>query len=132
MKNILYLGLLLLFIGSCATKNPISKKENYNKENVVRIANDSLEYEIIIMDNEFYNYLNTVVKPMSFYTIDYLEGRNTLYVTLWNDRVRVGYKPLLYENIIDYQNDVHYGLEVNFKLYTYFKFVEKEYGEKFY
>jgi len=64
------------------------------------------------------------------YSIDYLENKNKFYVSKWNDRVRNAYRPNLYENIIDYDYNKHYGLEVNYKLYNYFKFVEKEYDEK--
>lgn len=131
MKNIVYLFLAVLFVWSCATSNPVSKKINSKKEEAVRIANDSLEYEITITDIGFKSYLATA-KPMSFYTVNYLEHKNRLYVTLWNERFRSGYKPNFYESEIYYDYNIHYGLEVNYLLYNYFKFVEKKYGEKFY
>jgi len=80
MKYFYYLCLTLILVWSCASKNTITKKVNKDNKSIVRIANDSLKYEI---------------------------------------------------NIIDYDYNKHYGLEVNYKLYNYFKFVEKEYGEKF-
>jgi len=126
-----YLFLIGLIFGSCATKNTFSKKKIAKKEAPVRIANDSLEYEITIIDIGFNSYLATA-KPMSYYSIDYLEHKNALYVTLWNDRYRSSFRPNIYENEIDYKPNIHYGLEVNYKLYNYFKFVEKKYGEKFY
>jgi len=131
MKSFYYLGLTLIFVWSCASKNPITKNNNNDKNNIVKIANDSLKYEITITDIRFNNYLHTVAKPMTFYTVDYLENKNKIYVSEWNNRFREAYKPNLYENIIDYDYNTHYGLEVNYKLYNYFKFVEKEYGEKF-
>jgi len=131
MKNIVYLFLAILFFWSCATKSMVSKKTISKKEEPVRIANDSLEYEIIIIDIGFNSYLATAM-PMSYYSIDYLEHKNQLYVTLWNERFISNYKPNLYENQIDYDFNISYGLEVNYKLYNYFKFVEKKYGEKFY
>ena len=131
MKSFYYLCFALFLVWSCASKNAMVKQTNNHKNDVVRIANDSLKYEITIIDIRFHNYLETIAKPMSFYSIDYLENKNKFYVSKWNDRVRNAYKPNLYENIIDYDYNIHYGLEVNYKLYNYFKFVEKEYGEKF-
>ena len=130
MKNFVYLFLSALFIWSCATKTTLSKKSIPKKEEPVRIANDSLEYEITIIDIGFNSYL-AMAKPQTFYTVDYLESKNRIYVSFWNERYRTGYKPNLYENEINYKYDIHYGLEVNYLLYNYFKFVEKKYGEKF-
>jgi len=130
MKNFVYLFLSTLFIWSCATNTTLSKKSISKKEEPVRIANDSLEYEITIIDIGFNSYLATA-KPQTFYTVDYLESRNRIYVSFWNERYRNGYKPNFYENEINYKYDIHYGLEVNYLLYNYFKFVEKKYGEKF-
>jgi len=130
MKNFVFLFLSTLMIWSCATKTTISKKSISKKEEPVRIANDSLEYEITIIDIGFNSYLATA-KPKTFYTVDYLESKNRIYVSFWNERYRNGYKPNLYENEINYDYNIHYGLEVNYLLYNYFKFVEKKYGEKF-
>lgn len=133
MKQFIYLILTLIFIASCATKNTIVKntKVKSDKDGIVRIENDSLEYQIIIYDIKFSNYLEFVAKPMSYYTIDYLETKNIIYVSEWNDRFLRGLKPNLYENKIDFDSSIHYGLEVNYKLFNYFKYVEREYGEKF-
>ena len=129
MKTIFYLFMVALFVWSCGAKSSIVKKTSIN-EGVVTIANDSLEYEITIIDIKFYNYLITA-KPMSYYSVNYLENKNRFYVSSWNDRVRRGYKPNIYENVIEYEYHMHYGLEVNYKLYKYFRFVETEYGERF-
>jgi len=52
-----------------------------------------------------------------------------LYVSEWNARAL---NPLkygdFYETQIDYQSNIDYGIDLNFKLYQYFQFIEKEYG----
>jgi len=64
MKNLLYYLAIGLFIISCASTNKTTVKNNNNlPEGAVRIANDSLEYEIIIFDVGFETYLNTIAKP---------------------------------------------------------------------
>jgi hypothetical protein len=125
--------LFLLFMGCNSTKTTKTSDANLSKE-VVRIANDSLEYEIIIMDIGFDTYLNTIAKPMNFYSKGYYENKNRFYVTEWNIRARnpLRYRRNIYENQIDYDFNVDYGLEVNYKLYNYFKFVEYKYNQRFF
>lgn len=130
MKTILYFFFAMFMIWSCGSSKNSAQKTTKN-EGVVRIANDTLQYEITIIDNGFLTYLISIAKPMSYYSVEFLETKNQFYVSEWNNRFRNGYKPSLYENLIDYDNNIHYGLEVNYKLYNYFKFVESQYGERF-
>jgi len=140
MKNLLYYLAIGLFIISCASTNKTTVNNNNNNNNnnnlpegAVRIANDSLEYEIIIFDIGYETYLNTIAKPEWYYTQNYLETKNRFYVTEWNIRALnpLRYNPDIYENVIDYNFNTNYGLEVNYKLYNYFKFVEYKYKEVF-
>jgi hypothetical protein len=136
MKHLLYLLTFLVLLISCSTtQSTQSSKTQTNTdlpEGAVRIANDELEYEIIIIDIGFENYLITA-KPMSYYSETYLESKNKFYVSTWNYRASnlIKYDSKIYENIIDYDYNIHYGLEVNYKLYNYFKFVEERYNQKF-
>ena len=134
MKNLLYYLAIGLFIISCASTNKTIVKNNNNlPEGAVRIANDSLEYEIIIFDVGFETYLNTIAKPDWYYTQDYLETKNRFYVTEWNIRVNNPrrYNPSIYENQINYDFNIDYGLDLNYKLYNFFKFVEYKYKQIF-
>ncbi|MFD1293760.1 DUF6146 family protein [Lutibacter holmesii] len=134
MKNLLKCFVLIFFIISCGStsKTTVKNKKNTSEE-AVRIANDSLEYEIIIFDIGFNTYLNTIAQPQGYYSLQYLENKNKFYVSKWNIRVQNPYKynPKIYENIIDYDFSTDYGLEVNYKLFNYFKFVEYKYKEVF-
>jgi len=134
MKTIFYYTAVGLFIAACSSTTKTATKEGNLEQEVVRIANDSLEYEIIIMDIGFETYLNTIAKPMNFYSQEYYESKNSFYVTEWNIRARnpLRYRSDIYENEIDYDFNVDYGLEVNYKLYNYFKFVEYKYRQRFF
>jgi len=138
MKNTIYTLLLLLsiiIIASCSSgnnrssKSPdgISKVEN----DTIRIANDSLEYEIIIIEPGFYSWLATQ-PPRGFYAQSTLEIRNNFKVNIYNLRViNPGrFDPNLYPFRIDYNNNIDYGYEVNYLLYNYFLFFEKRYNQK--
>lgn len=133
MKYLLYFFIASLFIVSCGTSTKTISKTNLDAT-PVKIENDSLQYEITIIDNGFNTYLNTIAKPKNFYSQDYYEIKNKFYVTEWNIRVQnpLRYNNSIYENKIDYDFNTNYGLEVNYKLYNYFKFVEYKYKQKFF
>jgi len=134
MKNIFYYATIGLLIVGCSSSTKTTSNETNLPKEVVRIANDSLEYEIIIMDIGFETYLNTIAKPENFYSQEYYENKNRFYVTEWNIRAQnpLRYRSDIYENEIDYDFNVDYGLEVNYKLYNYFKFVEYKYNQRFF
>ena len=131
MKNLYYLLAVIGFlVWSCGTTQKTVTVPQGVEEQPVVIANDSLEYEIIIIDPGFTTYLNTIARPMSYYSQSFLENHNQIYVTEWNNRVRNPsmYNPNIYENIIDYNPGVDYGLEVNYKLFWYFQFAQRKYN----
>lgn len=134
MKTLFYYIAIGLFIAGCSSTTKTTTKESNLPQKVVRIANDSLEYEIIIMDIGFETYLYSIAKPMNYYSKEYYETKNKFYVTEWNIRARnpLRYRSDIYENEIDYDFNVDYGLEVNYKLYNYFKFVEHKYRQRFF
>ena len=86
----------------------------------VRIANDSLEYEIIIIDAGFNSWLMSRAKPRNYYGQSYLETKNNFWVTEWN--IRANYPQRysdMYQMRIDYSPRINYGYEVNYLLYNY-------------
>ena len=101
-------------------------------QDTVRIANDSLAYEIIIIEPGFNSWLVSTAKPEGFYSQQYMEARNWQYVTEWNQRVLQPqrYDPNLYEMQIDYQPQIDYGYEVNYKLYNYFIYFQLTYNQR--
>lgn len=132
MKQVYYIFLFAIIVYSCGTSNKTLSNIQTLEEEAVVISNDSLEYEIIIMDIGFNTYLNSIAKPVNFYSQNYYEIKNYLYVTEWNVR---HFNPLkygnFYENYIDYQPNIDYGLDVNYKLFNYFRFCEHKYRIRF-
>lgn len=136
MKNLLYILLLGIFIYSCGASRDrnLRSEEIANAENdTVRIANDSLEYEIIIIEPGFNLFINTYAKPEGYYSQDYLESKNQILVSEYNSRVRQPqfYNPNLYVNEINYDPNVDYGYEVNYLLYNYFVYFSRQYNQNF-
>ncbi|MFT5215262.1 MAG: hypothetical protein ACI83H_000370 [Glaciecola sp.] len=135
MKKLALLITTMAFIVSCKTTNNISTNdiESQKKEqDTVRIANDKLEYEIIIIEPGFNSWLERMAKPEGYYSQEFLEGRNQIYVSEWNRRVLQPsvYNTSLYEMQIDYNTSIDYGYEVNYKLYNYFIYFQLHYKQQ--
>lgn len=136
MKKCISILIVLLTIIACssASQNIASTDTAAVKKisDTVRIANDSLEYEVIIIDNGFSTWLASRAYPRNYYSLQYLENKNYLYVTEWNNRVLQPqrYNPNLYEMSINYRPDIHYGYEVNYLIYNYMIYFQNTYKQK--
>lgn len=130
MKTLKYFSIfsILIIILYACSSSPI-KNNSTSKEEPVVIKNDSLEYEITIIDPGFTVYLNTIAKPVGFHSQFYLENKNRLYVPIWNSRVNnsFNFNPNIYENQINYNPNINYGYDVNYKLFNYFEFAQRKY-----
>ncbi|MCM4157423.1 DUF6146 family protein [Gramella sp. AN32] len=133
MKNILYVAAIVLFIASCGTTKNRNLGNSNASNDTVRIANDSLEYEIIIIEPGFNSFINSYAKPRGYFEQNYLENKNRFLVTEYNQRVRqpLQYNSNLYLNEINYDQNVDYGYEVNYLLYNYFVYFSRQYNQSF-
>ncbi|MDT0554913.1 DUF6146 family protein [Patiriisocius hiemis] len=129
--TILTFGVLLY---SCdASKSSMQGDKDTNvASDTVRIANDSLEYEILIIEPGFNSFLISQ-PPKGYYSLTFLENRNRIFVTEYNLRVSnaLQYGPSLYPQRINYEFNVDYGMEVNYKLYNYFLYFQQKYNQRF-
>jgi hypothetical protein len=127
LKMLLFVLSASLLLWACGS-SAINKTKIPTEEPVV-IANDSLEYQIIIIDIGFTAYLAGIAKPEGFYGQSYMEARNIFWVQNWNQRALspTRYNQAIYENRIDYQAGIDYGYEVNYKLFNYFLFAQRKY-----
>ena len=141
MKNYLlfFFSLLLLTIG-CKTqeKNDMQPMNLTDEEkaaamanDTVRIANDELEYEIIIIDPGFNSWLYSKARPRGYYSQQHFEVKNKLWVTQWNIRAMQPQQyGTSYQMPIDYQPHIDYGYEVNYMLYNYLVYFQLTTGER--
>ncbi|CAM3498206.1 DUF6146 family protein [Flavobacterium chungbukense] len=136
MKKCISILIVLGTIIACSTTSQnIASNDNVSKTkqgDTIRIANDSLEYEVIIIDNGFNYWLSSMALPRNYHTLSFLENKNYQYVTEWNNRVLQPnrYSPNLYEMRIDYQPQIHYGYEVNYLIYNYMIYFQNTYKQK--
>ena len=143
MKRIisgLLLALSLVFaLSSCSsTKKSVSVSEdeqavfNETAADTVKIADAESDYEIFIIEPGFYTWLKSIARPEGYYSQHFLENRNELLVLEWNRRVILPtqYDPQLYLWEINYDPSIDYGYDVNYKLYNYFVYFQRKYGER--
>lgn len=134
MKNLLYTFLLVAVIIGCASTKTSQDKTKANTTQVtndtVRIANDSLEYEILIIEPGFNSWLVTQ-RPRGYYTQSTLEVRNKIYVINYNNRVLqpTRFNSNIYTQQINYDNFTDYGYEVNYLLFNWFEFIQERYKQ---
>ena len=150
MKNYIYILFFVFILGfSCtSTKSTVSwpeinltgkndsvkvtKKVVQIKNDTIRIANDSLEYEVIIIDPGFSSWLASRSFPRGYHSQSYMENKNIFYITEWNNRVLQPqrFNPNLYEMTIDYDRNINYGYEVNYLIYNYMIYFQNTFNQK--
>jgi len=136
MKNVVFFGLLLITLWACSNSKSIVKKSTEVSQtktsDTIRIANNELQYEIIIIDPGFNNWFATNARPRDFYTQNFLEGRNSIYVSEWNRRfLQPNNNQNIYDMKIDYNLSTDYGFEVNYLLYNYFIYFQIKNKQQF-
>lgn len=125
MKKIMLVIASVIILASCHFDKNIATKARKDDvkqtSDTIRIANEELEYEVIIIDSGFSSWIVGRAKPRGFYSEVYLENKNQYWVAEWNSRAMQPqrYNPNLYEMQINYNSNIHYGYEVNYLIYNY-------------
>lgn len=136
ISKVLLVVMFLFGLVSCHfDKNIASKARTADTTEVsdtVKIANEELEYEVIIIDPGFSSWILGRAKPRGFYSETYLENKNQMYVSEWNTRALQPqrYDPDLYAMRIDYDPSIHYGYEVNYLIFNYFVYFQVKYNQR--
>lgn len=109
----------------------ISIKSYSQTASSIKIENDSLEYEVTVMDVDFNTWLISNARPRGFYSLSYLESNNKWYILDWNNRyTRINNNTSMYQTYIEYNPSIKYGYEVNYILFNYFQYFMSKSGEK--
>ncbi|MBM6499924.1 DUF6146 family protein [Flavobacterium macrobrachii] len=136
MKSIVSILIILLSVIGCNSTKDIGTNSNdiasKKVSDTVKIANDSLEYEVIIIDPGFSSWINGRAFPRGYHSENFMKMKNIRYVTEWNIRAQNPYQydPNLYTMRIDYDQNVNYGYEVNYLIYNYFIYFQNTYNQR--
>jgi len=118
-------GSLILLLFMLLSLSHLSAQETSDTI-VFDLKNDTTEYQLIIIDIGFESWLATQ-KPVDYYSNEYLRTWNIRYVTEWNYLYNSGRYPEYIGSYVNYRSDTDYGIELNYKLYSYFQFFEEKY-----
>ena len=131
MRTIVFASIIILLAISCGSHTTTQFANSGSTNDTIKIANDSIGYEIIIIEPGFNSYINSIARPRGYYSQNYLENKNQLWVREWNSRVNqpFRYDPNLYEMQIDYNAGTDYGYEVNYLLYNYLVYFQNKYKQ---
>lgn len=122
MKKLIFITLAVILTFACASHKKATEKVTPT------LSKDSTEYELIIFDTHFETWFTINSSEAMKRSNSYYKNQNYLYVIDWNEKYRRGLP--FFESYIDYRNDIEYGINFNYKLYMYFKYVENELGVK--
>jgi hypothetical protein len=135
MNRIILLLILTLIFTNCGTSNSFVNTPtaaDIPEDDIVRISNDDLEYDITIIEPGFNTWLASIARPKGYYSQNFMETRNRLMVINWNNRVLQPqqFNSNLYEMQINYDSNTDYGYDVNYKLYNYFIYFQLTYKQQ--
>ena len=115
-------GFMLVLLCACTSQKEIVKIGP--TKNIVVNVNDSTEYELLVFDPQFETWFMTNYSPAKDHSNEYYQSWNNQYVTDWNYHYMAGHYSSVFENYIDWDDSLNYGIELNRKLYYYFRYVE--------
>lgn len=136
MKSIVSILIILIAVIGCNSTKDIGTNSNdiasRKVSDTVKIANDSLEYEVIIIDPGFSSWINGRAFPRGHHSENFMRLKNIQFITEWNIRVQNPYQydPNLYTMRIDYDQNVNYGYEVNYLIYNYFIYFQNTFNQR--
>ncbi|MCD4682820.1 MAG: DUF6146 family protein [Bacteroidales bacterium] len=123
MTRYLYI-IIPIVLFSCSANKDIVRIED------IENPTDSTEYIIFIDESGYDSWIVTNAKPMWYHEQPFYHSWNTIYTKEFNHKVRTSSFDHPFNEMIDYDQTIDYGIEVEYKLYWYFKFIEEKYNIK--
>ncbi len=134
-----YLIITIVFAGilSCSGMKKAgssARQEPGIQLNETKPEPDSTIYEITIIDPGFESWFIKNRKQAWYHTKESLAIKNWQYVSAWNQKVLSGSFQMQnrdnpFIETIDYRPEIDYGLDLNYKLFYYFKYIEATWGK---
>ena len=123
MKPAFILTIIALLIWSCAPGRHASKTSAV----LTQKSPDSTVYEVVIIDIHFDQWYMMNYSEAKDRSNELYHSKNLVAAANWNDYYRLGKYSEVIDSYINYEPQIDYGIEVNRKLYWYFKYVQESY-----
>lgn len=121
--------LILLSLGLIAGCSTSNKMMTVRDKNLIDIKQDEQEeYELLVLDPGFETWFITTWSPAKDRSYEYYRMWNQRYVNAWNYRSTRSRSNELFHNTINYDSAINYGMDVERKLYYYFRWVDTKLG----
>jgi len=128
-KLIIFLFAFALSTSAYSFQSNVHQDKVVPKTDSVAIAHgDSTEYELIIFDTGFNGWFISNRKPVWYHEKEYYHTKNTFYTSYWNLRVLEYMHRPPYDFEIEYDSKVDYGIDVEWQLFWYYKYLENKYN----
>ena len=108
---------------ACTTSKTMSGKGAVHP----KVIQDSTEYELLVIDQAFDQWYTVNYSPVLDRTNEFYSSSNKFAVVKWNYYFTAGKYRRIIDSYLDYSPSIDYGLELNRKLFWYFKYVEEKY-----
>ena len=124
MKRLLAVMITALLLVGCVP----SRKLPPVKKNIVNIESQQEEYELLVLDPGFETWFQATWSPAKDRSKSYYQLWNQRYVSAWNYKSTLPHTSEFFDTIIQYDPTIDYGMEVQRKLYYYFRWVDTRLG----
>jgi len=121
MKKSVFLFLLVLAGWACSQQKEITGRQPESG----KVAIDSSGYDITIIDPDFERWYNMQFSPSLDRSNEYYRALNNIGINNWNDYFMRGRYNRIIGSYINWNPTIDYGIEINRKLYWYFKYYEE-------
>lgn len=124
MKKTLIFGILLFAAWACTQPQKITKSPGTTPS----VSLDTIEYEISFSDPDFDLWYMTRYSPSMDRNNEYYRSMNNLGISNWNQYFTRGRYSRVIDSYLNFNPAVDYGIEVNRKLFWYFKYIEESFS----
>ncbi len=128
MKSLYGIILLSVLMWACAPSSRLVTPPASNVIDLSQNNEDQEEYEVSVFDPGFETWFTTTWNSAKDRSENYYSHWNQMYVSAWNYKVGRPGSARFFENTIQYDPTIEYGMEVERKLYYYFRWVDTQLG----
>ncbi len=125
MKSVFGIILSATLLLSCTSSSRLLRVP---AENIIDLSQNEEEYELIVLDPGFDTWFATSWSSAKDRSVSYYSSWNNRYVSEWNYKAMHPHTSQFFNNLIPYDPTNDYGIEVERKLYYYFRWVETKLG----
>ena len=125
MKRILGITFVTIFLFACNSSNSVLVVPD---KNLIDLKQHEEKYELIVLDPGFDTWFATTWSPAKDRSQAYYSHWNQRYVSEWNYKARQPHTSSFFNNMIHYDSSIDYGIQVDRKLYYYFRWVDTKLG----